>query len=268
MLGQSTVRYVRIWRRFALLAVAQLLEYRANFLFSLLENAAQLGLLAVFYLIFYHFTDEVAGWTQAQALVLLGVFWTFDGLWSFQFAPNLPALADMIRLGNLDFVLLRPASSQFLVATWRGVSPKRLAQVLEGLLLTAYACHLAGVVPSCPSLLAACLFGLCGLTLLYTLRFAIATGTFWVMQVHELHEVVQELFDTARFPVTYFPDPARHLLTYVIPVAFATTFPTQALLGTADYRLLPAGVALATAALFAVNRLWAYALRSYSSASS
>jgi ABC-2 type transport system permease protein len=262
------MRYWRIWRRHAVLAVGLLLEYRANFAFSVLENAAELGLLAVFYLVFYRFTEEVAGWTQAQALVLLGVFWIFDGVWSFLFAPNLPAISDLIRDGTLDFVLLRPVPSQFLVACWRGVSPKRAVQVLEGLLLTAYACWAAGVGWSAPGILAACLFGLCGLVLLYALRFAIATWSFWVMQVSELYEVVHDLASTARFPVTYFPKPVRHLLTYAVPVAFATTFPAQALLGTADYRLLPVGLLLAAAALIATNRFWHYALRSYSSASS
>ena len=75
-------------------------------------------------------------------------------------------------------------------------------------------------------------------------------------------------FDGARFPVTYFRRPMREVLTYVVRGAFATTFPAQALLGEADYRLLPLGVALSGAALWAANRFWHFALRRYSSASS
>jgi ABC-2 type transport system permease protein len=58
----------------------------------------------------------------------------------------------------------------------------------------------------------------------------------------------------------------RDVLSYIIPVAFATTFPAQALLGEVDARLIPAGLALAALALFASNRFWRFALRSYASA--
>ncbi|MDQ3699783.1 MAG: ABC-2 family transporter protein [Chloroflexota bacterium] len=262
------LRYWRIWRRFVGLAVAQLLEYRANALLSLLDTAAQLGLLVVVYLIFYRFTDDVAGWSRAESLVLLGVFWTFDGVWGFQFSRSLPGLSALIKQGDLDFVLLRPVSSQFLVTCWRGVNVKEATKVVQGVLLTAYAGRVAGVEWSATGVLAAGLFGLCGLALLYALRFAIATCTFWVLQVSELYELFGALFSTARFPVTYFREPVRSVLTYVVPVAFATTFPAQALLGTADMRLLPVGVLLAGAALLATNRFWHYAVRYYSSASS
>ena len=66
-----------------------------------------------------------------------------------------------------------------------------------------------------------------------------------VTRVSELYSVLNSVQAVARFPVQFFQRPARELLTYVIPVAFATTFPAQALLGEADLRLLPVGGALA-----------------------
>lgn len=260
--------YWRVWRRFVALAVARLLEYRISLLFSLVDNAAQLGLLAVVYLVFYGYTDEVAGWSRADALVLLGVYWIFDGVWSFQLAGNLARLSHLIHNGELDFLLLRPVPSPFLVACWRGVDIQQISKIAQGLMLTACAGQSAGVTWSLQNVLVAVLFGLCGLTLLYALRFIIATGTFWVMQTESLYELFYSLFYAARFPVTYFREPVRGLLTYVVPVAFATTFPAQALLGRADYHFLPMGLLLSIAALIAATRFWYFAIRAYSSASS
>lgn len=76
------------------------------------------------------------------------------------------------------------------------------------------------------------------------------------------------IFEAARYPVTYFKGVARALLTFAVPVAFATTFPSQALLGTADLRLLLPGLALAASALIATHMFWSCAVRHYSSASS
>ena len=92
--------------------------------------------------------------------------------------------------------------------------------------------------------------------------------SFWLVQVDTLDTLFYSVFETARYPVSFFKGLIRAVLTFAIPVAFATTFPAQALLGTVDLRLLLAGVALATLALLLTHLFWNYAVRYYSSASS
>jgi ABC-2 type transport system permease protein len=256
----------RVWRRFASLSVSRLLEYRLNVLLSTLEQVAQLALLAVVYLVLYQYAPEIGGWSRAEALLLLGVAWTFDGLWSFLFARSLNGLSGLVRRGELDFVLLRPLAPQVLVACWRGTNPGELGRALQGALLTLYAGVQAGVSWNPGAVLAALLFGLCGLAIYYALRFAIASCAFWIVQVEEVHELVETVAETSRYPVSFFPPPLQALLTYVIPVAYLATFPAQALLGRADLRLLPVGVVLALMALAASSWVWGHGLRSYTSA--
>ncbi len=258
---------LRLWRRFFTVSLMREVEYRFNFVLGLFQALAEIFLLLVLYLIFYRFADEVAGWTREEALLLLGVFWIFDGLWSAVLTPNLRALAGLIQDGDLDFVLLRPASTQFLVSCG-SVSVRELLKVGVGIVIVACAGDAAGVAWRLETLAGALAFGACGLVLMYALRFAIVTCTFWSLKVSELYTLPGTLYDAARFPVTYFKPPMRELLTYVVPVAFATTFPTQALLGSADWRLLPLGVLLSAGALLASNHFWHFALRHYSSASS
>lgn len=76
------------------------------------------------------------------------------------------------------------------------------------------------------------------------------------------------MFGAARFPVTAFPVPIRTFLTFVLPVAFVTTVPAQAMTDT-----LTPGLALASplvaALLFTLTRLfWRKAVASHTSASS
>jgi ABC-2 type transport system permease protein len=259
------MRYLRLWRRFFVLSLLRQAEYRLNLALALVDSLGQLALLVVTYLVVYRFAGEIAGWTAAEALLLLGVFWCFDGVWTMLFTSSLTRLATLIQQGDLDLVLVRPASSQFLVSC-RLVNVFELFKVAAGVVVVLYASAPAGVAWSLGGTAAAVILGACGLALLYALRFCLVTCTFWAMKVSELYTLLSTIHSAARFPVQYFGRPARDVLTYVIPVAFATTFPAQALLGEADPRLVPAGIILAAAALLASNRFWRVALRHYASA--
>lgn len=261
------MRYARLWRRFVILAFVREAEYRVNFMIGVAEGITQLALAVVTFLLLYRFTNTVAGWSQAQALVLVGVYRVVDGLIGLQIAPNMLAVSGYIQRGDMDFMLLRPVSSQFLVSL-RNLSLPDAVNVLIGLALTVYAANNAGVTWSLAGIACAVIFVVCGVILLYALWFATVTLSFWLVQVESLDTLFYSLFETARYPVSFFKGVVRALLTFAVPVAFATTFPAQALLGTADLRLLPLGVALAAAALVATHLFWSYAVRHYSSASS
>ena len=69
-----------------------------------------------------------------------------------------------------------------------------------------------------------------------------------------------------RFRDWFVTFPVRRKSSFVVPVAFATTFPAEALLGVGDARLLPVGFALAAATLYASHRFWLVAVRRYASA--
>jgi ABC-2 type transport system permease protein len=259
--------YLRLWRQFAVMSFVREAEYRVNFLLGVGEGAAQLALPVVTLLLIYRFTPRVAGWSQAQVLLLVGIYRIVDGLLNLQVAPNMLAISGYIRRGEMDFLLLRPVSSQFLVSLRMLALPEAI-NALIGCGMAIYAGHLSSVRWSIVASGEAAVFMLCGLILLYALWFAMVTCSFWLVQVDTLDTLFYSVFETARYPVTFFKGLVRAVLTFAIPVAFATTFPAQALLGTVDLRLLIAGIALATVALILTHLFWSYAVRYYSSASS
>ncbi len=260
-------RHLRLWRRFVLLSLAQEAEYRANLLLGVGAGLAQMALAVLTFALIYRFTDRVGGWSLPHVLVLVGIYRIVDGLIAVQLAPNLWAITGYIRSGEMDHLLARPVSSQFLVSL-RLLRPAEGVNVLIGLALVLYAAPAAGVHWTALGVAEAVAFGLCGLALLYSLWFATVTLAFWLVQVDTLATLFYAVFEAARYPVSFFRGGVRTLLTVVIPVAFATTFPTQALLGTVDHRLLLLGVVLAAAALGATHLFWSYAVGHYASASS
>lgn len=260
-------RYGKLWRRFFIIAFVRETEYRINFLISAGEQMAQVAVAVLTVLILYRFTGRVAGWSQAQVLLLVGIYRVVEGVINMQIAPNMMAMSGYIRHGDMDFLLLRPVSSQFLVST-RTLELSESVNVAIGLGLAVYAGHLAGIGWSVAGCVVAALYALCGVVLLYALWFFTVTWTFWLVQVDTLDTLFYSMFEAARYPVDFFKGAFRALLTFVIPVAFATTFPVEALQGSVQWSMLIGGIVLSVGALLGTHLFWRYALRHYSSASS
>jgi ABC-2 type transport system permease protein len=261
------VRYIKLWRRFFLNAAVRETEYRASFFLAVFEAIARLALVWLTFGLMYRFTDQVAGWTQDEVLVLVGVFRIVDGFIHAFVSPNMGRIPAYIREGELDFHLLRPVDSQFFVST-RRMELSQLADVAIGITIVLYGAGRAGVTWSPLVVGQAVLIALCGLLLLYAAWFAIMTCAFWLVSIGNLDELFFGLWEGARYPVQFFSGAVRALFTFGFPVAFATTFPTEALLGRVPPWTLPVGLLLAAIALFGSHLFWGHALRHYESASS
>ncbi len=95
-----------------------------------------------------------------------------------------------------------------------------------------------------------------------------ATMSFWFVKVGNLSELFNSVWDTGRFPVSTFRGLLRVVLTVILPIAFITTFPAQAVLGSLDGLTLGGAVAMGGVMFGFSVWFWRYAIRSYSSASS
>jgi ABC-2 type transport system permease protein len=75
------------------------------------------------------------------------------------------------------------------------------------------------------------------------------------------------MYEAGRWPVSLYPGWLRFALTFIVPVAFATTVPAEALAGRLTWQTLLEAVALAAAMLVASRLFWRVGIRHYSGAS-
>src|SRR5690606_22514414 len=110
---------------------------------------------------------------------------------------------------------------------------------------------------------------LSSVAILYSLWFLMATTTVWFVQIYNVTEVLRALLDAGRFPIDAFPAGAyRFVFTFVVPVAFMTSVPARALLGSIGSEWLLGAAGLALGLLLATRLFFKFALRYYTSASS
>ncbi|ACO45890.1 ABC transporter permease [Deinococcus deserti] len=260
-------RHLRLMRIFIGATVSAQLEYRANFLGAVLASLGEAGvaLLGISLLFSQPGVQGVGGWTYREALLVTGFFMLTEGFISVFVQPNMSKIAETIRTGNMDFTLLKPVDAQFNVST-RHLNVLRFPDILIGLGLLLYAS--AGLTVTVGGVLTAAVLYLSALVIVYCIWLGLSTTAFWFVKTQNVSELFNGVFGAARFPVSAFPVPVRFVLTFVVPVAFITTVPAQAVTGQISAPMALASPLVALVLCLLTRLLWRKAVASYTSASS
>lgn len=246
-------------------AIAAEMEYRANFILATLTSLGNLAGSLFGLFLFYRTGYTFQGWTWEEALVVLGVFTVLQGFSSTFLAPNLNRIVGHVQQGTLDFVLLKPINSQFWLSI-HTLSPWGLPDLVFGVVLIGYAGGRLGLGVGNYLLSAVPL--VFGLASLYSLWFMLGATSIWFVKIYNVTEVLRGLLEAGRYPMVAYPAAYRFFFTFVVPVAFLTTVPAEAMLGRVQIGWVFSAGVLALGLLFVASGFWRFALRFYTSASS
>lgn len=251
---------------FAGASISAQLEYRLNFVVSVVGSLLTAGGALFGLLILSGDGQPIGGWSYREATVVVGMFTLVQGFIGAVLYPNLNKIAEAVRLGTMDFNLLKPIDAQFLVST-RNLNVFHGIDVVVGLGLIGWAVSgLEGV--SIAGLALSCLLLLTALSIVYAIWFALTTTAFWFVKVENVTELFNGVFRAGQFPVSVFPGWLRVFFTTLVPIAFITTVPAEALLGRARSTSPLVAVLVALLLLLVSRWFWKRAIGSYTSASS
>lgn len=260
-------RYLRSLRRFWGTAAAGQMEYQLNLLIELVAMAGNLAGSLFVLSLFFRQGEGLGGWSWPAAQVVLGAYTVLDGLTSTLLRPNLSRIVTHVQEGTLDFVLLKPIDSQFWLSL-RTVSPAGLPELAVGAGLMLWAAPQSGAALGAGPLLLALVLLVAAVVILYALWFVLAATSIWFVKTWNATEVLRAALTAGRYPVSAYPPALRTLFTLVLPVAFLTTVPAEAILGRLHWHWGVASVLVAALALVVSRLFWRFALRFYTSASS
>ena len=258
-------RYLKILGLFWTTAIAAELEYRLNFLIATFTSLANLAGSIFGLFLFYRTGYTFQGWSWSEATIVLGLFTLLQGFSATFLVPNLNRIVQQVEQGTLDFVLLKPISSQFWLSS-RTVSPWGLPDLFFGIILIAYAGSQLGL--KLTNYLASLIPLSFGFVILYSLWFILGATSIWFVKIYNVTEVLRGLLEAGRYPMVAYPAAYRFFFTFIIPVAFLTTVPANAMLGRGQFTWMFGAGILATILLIFSVLFWRFALRFYTSASS
>lgn len=256
--------YATLWRT----ALVREMGFQANFILwlfvELLWFVLQLGFNSVIYL----HTDRIGDWTKWQVVMLIGASHFIQQLFQALLLTNCAQLAELVHNGKMDFLLLFPVNTRFLVSV-RYVDLGGFISAASGLGVMIYAAVQLHLTPTAAQMAGFAVLCLVSVLIHYSLMFLMATISFWTVRAQGMVMAYYNLFSIARIPDTAFRGAGRVIFTLAIPMLLVASVPVKVL---TDKLSSPVEIILlltmSAITFLASTLVWRRALQRYSSASS
>jgi ABC-2 type transport system permease protein len=108
---------------------------------------------------------------------------------------------------------------------------------------------------------------MCGVVIIYSFLVILATCAFWFVKLDNILNIFQSMYEAGRWPIGIYPPWLRSVLTFIVPVGFAVTVPSEGLTGRTSPTLLLGALALALFLPLVARVFWRVGIRHYSGAS-
>ncbi len=274
--------YLAVFWMFARNSLIRDMTFRTNYIievvFGLCWALMNLGFYTLVYRLMYADGDgaaDIAGWSQYQFFVFIATTILVNSFVEGFFMANAEELSELTRTGGLDFALLKPIDTQFLVSLQR-INWSAIPKLLLALALLAYSIpRIEGLTLHPIQFILYPLYVVMGTLILYSVMIGLAATSIWLGRNQSLYDFWFYITNFSRYPMEIyegsFGSPLRFVFTYLIPILVVINVPAATLakpLAETNWPL--AGFAVvATVGSLAISR-WIFqrALMSYRSASS
>lgn len=243
------------------------LAYRADTVVNILLNLMWLGWELLSLNIIFNNTDTIGGWGLPELIALLGVFRLVNTIMIALIWPNTEKFNQSIRDGSMDYTILQPVNSMFLV-TFSRITVWRVWDLVLAIVLVSVGINMSGDKITALHVLSFIMLALSGIVVIYSLWIVLIALTFWFTKFDNNVTIMQALLDAGRYPVSVYPVWLRIIVTYIIPIAVATTVPLQSLRGDLKPTQMLIFLGVGAVSFLIASQVWKAGLKQYSGASS
>ena len=261
-------RYLNIYSALWKNSVVREMGFKSNFLLWILVELLWFALQLCFITVIYQHTDHIGDWRKWEVVMLVGASHFIQQLFTAIFLTNCTQLSELVRTGKLDFMLLLPVNTRFIISL-RQVDLGGFVNAASALAVMIYAGKQIGLVPTAAQILGFVLLALIGIVIHYSLMFLLASACFWTVRAQGIVWGYYSLFNIARLPDAAFAGFFKIFFTFAIPMLLVANVPVKVLiskLNAPGQMLLLLGMSVVC---FLGSELgWRFSVRHYTSASS
>lgn len=272
--------YGKVFATFARNSLVRDMTFRVDFIIQCISSLSWVLMNLGFYVLIFNEigpNSELAadtGWRKYPFFVFLATGLFINSLVQTFFMPNAEEFSELIRTGHLDFALLKPIDTQFLVSLHK-VSWSSLGNFVFAGCLLAYSLWQLEYQPTLADFLLYPFYVACGVAILYSLMIALSATSIWFGRNQTLYDFWFYITNFSRYPMEIYQGtlgtPLRWAFTFIIPILVVVNVPARLLarpLQPGEWKLAVFAVAATAGSLLISRWIFQKALGSYRSASS
>ena len=256
--------YAALWKN----SVAREMNFKSNFLLWIFVELLWFGLQLSFISVLYLHTDHIGTWTKWQVVLLIGASHFIQQIYQAFFLVNCTNLSELVRSGKLDFLLLLPVNTRFVVSL-RQVDLGAFVNAGSAVALMVYAARQLHLAPTLAQVLGFLALCVTGIAIHYSLMFLLASISFWTVRAQGIVWGYYNLFNVARMPDEAFGGLFKAVFTFALPMLLVSNVPVRLLadkLSSSGPVILLLGMSVVC--FCASEWGWRASMRRYTSASS
>jgi len=269
--------YGKVFLTFARNSLVRDMTFRGHFIVECISSLSWMAMNLGFYLLVFQFTSEIGrqtGWGKYEFFIFLSTTLFINSLVEAFFMPNTEEFSELIRTGGLDFALLKPIDTQFLISLTK-IDWSSLANFLFAACLLGYSLTHVDFTPTLWQMALYPVYVLCGVAILYSLMISLAATSIWLGRNQSLYDFWFYITNFSRYPMEIYKGswgtPLRKFFTFIIPVLIVVNVPARVMaqpLDSENWKLALFALFATICSLAASRWMFVRALESYRSASS
>jgi len=256
--------YAALWKN----SVAREMSFKTNFLLWIVVEMLWFALQLSFFVVIYSHTDRIGTWSKWQVVMLLGASHFIQQIFSAIFLTNCTQLSELVRTGKLDFMMLLPVNTRFIIS-FRQVDLGGFVNAGSAVAVMIYAGRKLHLSPGWEEVIGFVLLAAVGILIHYSLMFLLASVSFWTVRAQGIVWGYYNLFNIARLPDEAFRGLFKAFFTFALPMLLIANVPVKLLvqkLNSPFEMFLLLGMAMICVLISEAT--WRLSVRHYTSASS
>lgn len=223
-------KYWQLFWHYRKIELMKMMEYRSDFFFWMMVSTMWTIFNYFFYTLIIGHSDNIAGWSYDEVLILLSFFTMIDALTWSVFYPNMEDYVESIFDGSLSKLLILPVNNIFVILNQR-ITFNNVPRFFIGLIIMIRTVMKMQISVSFSQIALAVLIYLISVIFLYSGWFMLATIAFWVERLSNINQIMPGFRSFYQMPASIYTGVTSVMVTFIFPLGLITTLPSEIILG-------------------------------------
>lgn len=261
-------KHVIIYCLFVKNNVMSQMEYRVNFFTSIAMELGYLFVKILYPIVIYQSSTNINGFTPNELLIFIGTFVIITGFYAGLYMMNFFNFRYLISDGQLDMMITRPISLQFISTLRRSDIGIFFIDLIAGIVMVVIGISRIGISVSIFKMLGYAIFIGSGAIVGYTIFLIPQILNFWFINAGAIAETTDSFWDFNLVPMVIYNKLIQRIGIFILPIFIITNFPALFILNKLNPIYFIWGLLAPIFFLILSRIFWNIAVKNYSSASS